>query len=327
MFVSDTFNTMPTLPLAGLWMGDAASETAQSVDSLYGLITWIGIFFFILVTVLTITFVVKYRARPGHAEVPSPSHNNALEIIWSVIPVLLVAMIFFLSFTTYMDMRTPPDDALDIQVIASKWKFLFRYPNGAEDEVLHVPMGRPVRLVQQSQDVIHSLYIPAFRTKMDCVPGKYTYQWFTATKPGEYDLFCAEYCGLDHSNMNSIVVVYENESDYKAKLDLLNKPPDDPIEWGKLVWDRKGCKQCHSIDGSVRAGGGPSWKGIWQKNEAMADGTTVTIDENYINESIRQPQAKIVAGFQGVNMSAYPPSIVKQEEVDALIAFIKSLKD
>lgn len=320
-----SFHSLLQLPLAGFWFGEPATTNAENVDDLFAIITWICIAFFVLIVGMMIAFVWKYRAREGHREEPSPSHNNSLEIIWSVIPILLVALIFFLGFVGFMDMRTPPADAMEIQVIAQKWNFTFGYPNGATSPELHVPVDRPVKLVQQSQDVLHSLYIPAFRTKMDCVPGRYTYQWFNANKPGRYDLFCAEYCGLDHSNMNSFVYVHDSQAAYEKKLDELNKPPAYPPEWGEKVWAEKGCKQCHSVDGSVRAGGGPSWKDIWGRQEKMTDGSTITVDENYIMESIRKPQEKIVVGFQGVNMTAYPESLVSNQEVDAVIAYMKLL--
>ncbi len=318
-------HTLLQLPLAGFWFGEPATTNAENVDSLFGIITWICIAFFILIVGLMAVFLVRYRHRDGHAELPSPSHNNSLEIIWSVIPILLVALIFFLGFTAFMDMRTPPADSYDIQVLASKWKFLFRYPNGAESEVLHIPPDRPVRLVQQSADVLHSLYIPAFRTKMDCVPGRYTYQWFNANKPGDYDLFCAEYCGLDHSNMNSIVRVHESQAAFDLQLKKLNVPPAYPPDWGRELWERKGCKQCHSIDGSERPGGGPSWDDLWGTERQIMNASPVIADENYIKESIRMPQAKIRTGYQGINMSAYPPSLVSDAEIDALIAFMKEL--
>ncbi|WP_425396434.1 cytochrome c oxidase subunit II [Aeoliella sp.] len=315
------------LPLAGFWFGDSATTTAQNVDHIFGIITWICIAFFVLIVGVMITFIVKYRARPGHEEQPSPSHNNSLEIIWSVIPILLVALIFFLGFSGFMEMRTPPANSYDIQVLASKWKFLFRYPNGVESEVLHLPPNQPVRLVQQSADVIHSLYIPAFRTKQDCVPGRYTYQWFEANKPGQYDVFCAEYCGLDHSNMNTFAVVHETEAEFKKMLDTLGTPPFWPPEWGEELWSRKGCKTCHTIDGSAVVGGGPSWKDLWGKEEVLTDGSKVVVDHDYILESIRKPQAKVVAGYTGVNMTAYPESLVSREEVDAIIAYIQYLSD
>lgn len=319
---------LPALPLAQYGMGSGASTTSQDVDQIFGIINLIALAFFVLVVALMVVFVVKYRARPGHTEQSSPSHNNALEIIWSVIPILLVALIFFLGFTTFMDMRTPPANAYDIQVLASKWKFVFRYPNGAESEVLHVPKDRPIRLVQQSADVLHSMYIPAFRTKMDCVPGRYTYQWFEANKAGEYDLFCAEYCGTQHSQMNSIVKVHESDAAFEKQLEILDTPPENPAEWGEQLWSRKGCKQCHSNDGSVRAGGGPSWKDLFDPDKQPKQFTNAPAqdaDENYVMESIRKPQAKIRVGYTGVNMSAYPTSLVSDAEVDALIAYMKSL--
>ncbi|QDU53989.1 Cytochrome c oxidase subunit 2 precursor [Aeoliella mucimassa] len=313
-------------------MGNSPTTTGQHVDFVYDVVTWISIFFFVLVVTLMVTFVVKYRARPGHTEQPSPSHNNALEIIWSVIPVLLLALIFFMSFTLFMDMRTPPADAYEIRVVASKWNFNFVYPNGASSDVLHVPPNRPIRLKQESRDVIHSLYIPAFRAKMDCVPGRYTYQWFEATEPGSYDLFCAEYCGRDHSNMNSIVVVHQDDAAFQEQLNKLSTPPAYPPDWGKELWAKKGCKACHTDDGSSIAGGGPSWKDVYDPAKPKTfvggdsiDPSDIPAMDNYVMESIRKPQAKIRAGYESVKMSAYPPSLVSNEEVNAITAYMKEL--
>lgn len=326
-FLHNMASSLPALPLAGFWFGDPATTNAATVDGIFSVINWIALAFFVLIVGMMIVFLVKYRARPGHTSTPSPSHNNTLEIAWSVIPILLVALIFFLGFAAYMDMRTPPDDAYDIQVLASKWKFEFVYPDGTNSERLHIPPNQPVRLVQQSADVLHSLYIPAFRTKMDCVPGRYTYQWFEADKPGTYDLFCAEYCGKDHSNMNSVAIVHESEAAFVKAVEKENQRPEGelPWEWGEYLYTRKGCVSCHSIDGTNKAGGGPSWEGIWGRPEKLVTGETITVDENYVVESIRKPQAKVVEGFSGVNMAAYPESQLKPEEVDALIAYMKKL--
>lgn len=326
-FLHNMASSLPALPLAGFWFGDPATTNAATVDDIFSVINWIALAFFVLIVGMMIVFLVKYRARPGHTSTPSPSHNNTLEIAWSVIPILLVALIFFLGFAAYMDMRTPPDDAYDIQVLASKWKFEFVYPDGTNSERLHIPPNQPVRLVQQSADVLHSLYIPAFRTKMDCVPGRYTYQWFEADKPGTYDLFCAEYCGKDHSNMNSVAIVHESEAAFVKAVEKENQRPEGelPWEWGEYLYTRKGCVSCHTIDGTTKAGGGPTWEGIWGRDEKLVTGETITVDENYVVESIRKPQAKIVAGYGGVNMAAYPESQLKPEEVDALIAYMKKL--
>jgi len=326
-FLHHIANHLPALPLAGFWFGDPATTNAATVDGIFSVINWIALAFFVLIVGMMIVFLVKYRARPGHTSTPSPSHNNTLEIAWSVIPILLVALIFFLGFAAYMDMRTAPDDAYDIQVLASKWKFEFVYPDGTNSERLHIPPDQPVRLVQQSGDVLHSLYIPAFRTKMDCVPGRYTYQWFHADKPGTYDLFCAEYCGKDHSNMNSVAIVHESEAAFIAAVEKENRRPDGELPWqfGEYLYTRKGCVSCHSIDGSTKAGGGPSWENMWGSSEPLVGGGSATVDENYVIESIRKPQAKIVEGYGGVNMTAYPESQVKPVEVDALIAYMKYL--
>ncbi|MGI9455484.1 MAG: c-type cytochrome, partial [Aeoliella sp.] len=183
--------------------------------------------------------------------------------------------------------------------------------------------------VQQSADVLHSLYIPAFRAKMDCVPGRYTYQWFEATQSGDYDLFCAEYCGKDHSNMNSIVVVHKSQAEFDAWLPTLLVRPDGetPAEYGAYLYKKKGCHQCHSTDGTARSGGGPSFKDTYGNTHKLDGGGTVVGNENYILESIRKPQAKIRQGYKGITMTTFSESMVKPQEVDAIIAFIRSLSD
>src|SRR5690606_3635980 len=166
-----------TVLLANGWFGEGASNMVDKVDWLYNLITNIGAVVFVALTVVTLWFLWKYRMRPGHATEPSASHNDKLEITWTVIPILIFGAFFFFGFRGFIDMRTAPDDAYEIHVTASKWAWSFRYPNGLTSPELHVPVNRPVRLIQESADVLHSLYIPAFRIKQDVVPGRYTYQW------------------------------------------------------------------------------------------------------------------------------------------------------
>lgn len=318
---------LPAVADGGFWLPKPASTGAADVDWLFGVITSIAIFFFILITALTVVFVIRYRARPGHDVQPSPDHNRPLEITWTVIPLAIVIWIFWEGFAGYLDMSTPPQNAYEIQVLGQKWNWSFTYPNGYVDAQLHVPVDTNVRLVMTSQDVLHSLYIPAFRIKRDTVPGRYTKLWFRAPEPGTYDLFCAEYCGTSHSNMISKVIVHEPGgfetwlADASNFIDKL--PPDQLWEAGEKLYRQRGCAQCHSVDG--RSGTGPSFQGIWNKPAELEGGGSVLVDENYIRSSIVDPQAQIVAGYEPV-MPTYKGRL-KDKEITAIIEYIKKLEN
>jgi cytochrome c oxidase subunit 2 len=224
------------------------------------------------------------------------------------------------GFQGFVNLRTPPKGAMEVQVTAQKWKWLFEYPHGSED-ALHVPVNRPVRVVMHSVDVLHSLFIPNFRVKMDAVPGRYTDLWFQATAPGDYPIFCTEYCGTAHSDMLSRVIVHP-EGGYEKWLEEMKKKAEDMplLDLGKLAYDKAGCAVCHSVDGTGRTG--PTWKGLFGKTESFVDGSTVAVDENYLRQSITDPAAKVVAG--------YPPSMpltkLSDRQISGLIEYIKSLK-
>lgn len=301
-----------------------SSTTAKQVDDLFYFILMVSVVFFAIIVGVMILFLIKYRARPDQMVENSPSHNNKLEITWTVIPGILVGVIFFWGFVGFLDMRQPPDDSYEIQVTAKKWSWSFTYPNGHVDNNLHVPEGRPIRLVMSSDDVIHSLYIPAFRLKMDLIPGRYTSTWFESDDPGEYTLFCAEYCGTQHSTMLAKVVVHPSGEFEKWLEEAANfLETVTPVEAGEILYQRRGCIQCHSIDGSAKSG--PTFKDAFGSQQPLTDGSTVQVDENYIRESILEPQAKVRAGYKPV-MPTYQGQL-KDEELAALIAYIKSLSD
>jgi len=310
------------IALASFWFPEGASRNAEQVDQLFFVILGVSIFFFFIILSAMTVFTIRYR-RQDPSVVPHGSHHNTwLEITWSVIPGIIVAVIFVWGFLAYLNMRSAPDDAYEIQVIAKKWSWAFVYPNGHVDSDLHVPVDRPVRLVMSSDDVIHSLYVPAFRIKMDLVPGRYTETWFEANRAGEYTLFCAEYCGTQHSTMLAQVVVHpsgEFEPWLENAANLLENL--SPVEAGAVLYQRRGCVQCHSLDGSAKAG--PSFQGVFGTTQLMTSGESVVVDENYLRESILEPQAKIRAGYRPV-MPTYQGQL-KDEEIAALIAFIKSL--
>lgn len=302
--------------LLGFFLPPADSTIAAEVDRLFLFILWISAFFLALITFGTIYLVIRYRRKSKAELTPGISHNTALEIIWSVIPGILVMVMFFWGFHLYMKMYMPPSNSLEVRVTAKKWSWMFTYPEGVKSDKLVVPQGRPVKLVMSSEDVIHSLFIPNFRVKMDVLPYRYTTLWFEATNQGNYDLFCTEYCGDAHSQMNTLVVV-KSTQDYKAWIEENQRPPT-----GQEVYTLYGCNACHSIDGAP--GIGPSFKGIYESQHQLTDGSTITVDDNYLRESILEPQAKVVAGYQPV-MPRQPD--MTNEEMNAVIDFIKSLKE
>ena len=323
-----TLNSLNSaLPLANtngsLWFPAPSSTGAADVDRLFFFILGICTLFFVLIVGLMTWFVWRYRSRPGHSPAATASHNNWLEITWSVIPAILVGVIFLWGFLGYVNARTPPDNSYEIQVVAKKWSWAFIYPNGHVDNNLHVPVGRPVTLVMSSDDVIHSLYVPAFRLKMDLVPGRYSKTWFEATTVGEHILFCAEYCGTGHSTMNAKVVVHAS-GEFEKWLEEAANFMDDltPVQAGEILYTRRGCVQCHSVDGSAKAG--PSFKEVFGTEQRMSDGNTLVVDENYLRESILEPQAKVRQGYRPV-MPTYKGQL-NDEELSALIQYIKSLK-
>lgn len=306
------------------WMPPRGSTVAPEVDKVFYFIFWTSSFFFVLIIGLVIFFVVRYRRREGVGPGDTPDHNLALELTWSGIPVILVFCMFFMGMKAMINLETPPARALEILVSAQRWHWLFTYPNGYVDGELHVPLDTPVRLVMRSEDVIHSFYVPTFRIKKDIIPGKYTKTWFRATEPGQHRLFCAEYCGTGHSDMLTWVIVHppgEFDKWLANAANFVDKMP--PAEAGERLYQIRGCKQCHSIDGT--GGIGPTFKDVFGKDVALTDGSRVVADENYIRESIMDPQAKIAAGFDPV-MPTYKGRL-KDAEITAIIEYVKTLAE
>ena len=310
------------------WIPEAASNLAGKVDGVILVITLISIFFFVLISVVLVYFAVKYRRKREDEETPYITGSEPLEIIWTVIPSILLILLFVYAFVVYKDMRTPPKDAVDITVTGKQWLWTFDYYNGKKSlNELYVKQNVPVRMIMRADDVLHSFFVPQFRVKQDILPGRYTQLWFTPTKVGTFDLFCAEYCGTGHSQMLGRVIVLSPEAydiwekgigvDEGAAVSSL-----PPAELGEKIYKEKGCNACHSIDGSVVIG--PSFKGLFGRSGALEDGESYTADENYIAKSIYEPQEELVEGFQPVMPSF--KGILSENEVDALIAYIKTLK-
>ena len=322
-----THNTSGTVPSHSLWMPTRASSIAAGTDWLFYFILIICVFFTVLVAAVMVYFAWKYRHVEG---MPAPGktagHSTALEITWTVIPTLIVILIFFYGFRGYLDQVVVPPDAINVKVIGQMWKWNFEYAaaKGGGSDVLYLPLNKPVEFTLQSQDVIHSLFIPAFRLKKDVVPGRYNKMWVTPIELGEFPIECAEYCGTNHSQMAAKCVVL-SEDDWLKKMDELSDVfrGRTSVEVGKLLYTQKGCSGCHSLDGSVIIG--PSWKNVWGHEAEFTDGTKQIADENYVRESILYPQKEIVAGFGG-QMPSYAGSL-NDKEIDAIIEFMKTLAD
>jgi cytochrome c oxidase subunit 2 len=309
---------------SSFWMPVEGSTTSAAVDRIFSLVLWVSVFFFVLIVFFMVLFVVRYRRREGREEAESaPTHNMKLEITWTTIPILIVIVIFVWAFKVFLDINTPPANAYEIQVTGQKWKWLFTYPNGHVDENLHVPVNTPVRLVMTSEDVIHGFFIPAFRLKHDVLPGRYIKLWFRAVKAGEYQIYCTQYCGTGHSDMWAKVVVHEPggfEPWLQAASNFLKTM--SPAQAGEMLYKTRGCAECHTVTGEARTG--PTWKGLFGRKVPLQGGGSAMADENYVRESILDPQAQIVAGFQPV-MPTFKGRLSDQE-ISAIIAYIKTLK-
>lgn len=314
---------------ATTWFPVQSSTVAPHVDWLFHFILGLSTVFFLLIVGLALWFLIQYRRRPGAPLLESAHHNTALELTWSILPALLLIPVFFWGFTGYIEMRTPPEEAGDneIRVTAKKWAWLFTYPQfeGYASDTLYVEEGKPFKLTMISEDVLHSLYIPAFRTKQDVVPGRYVTTWFQPTRPGEYTLFCAEYCGRSHSDMLAKVVVFPKgqRAEEVAKIIYKEEEETPPLERGRKLYSQRGCAQCHTIDGSAKVG--PTFKGTFGTQQKLADGSTVAVDDNYIRESILEPNAKVRGGFRA-QMPSFKGQL-KDRQIDDLILFIKSLNE
>jgi len=322
-----------------LWLPEQASEHARQVDALH---------YFVIITTMVaaagvflaaIYFFIRYR-RKSDDDVTPFVHPTALhEAVFVVVPLALFLVWFAIGFPQYVRLSLPPADAMDVYVQGKKWMWKFAYPGGPSSiDSLRVPVNRPVRLLITSRDVIHSFYVPALRLKMDALPGRYTQTWFQADKPGRYEIFCTEYCGVGHSAMlGELVVMPEVEYDQwiaeQRRFDLAAAQDSGPsaaqvmpganlTEEGRRVASLQGCLKCHSVDGSRHIG--PTWVDLYQRNQKLKDGKAVVADEGYLTKSMMDPAAEIVEGYQNV-MPTYQGKM-SPPEVAAVVEFIKSLR-
>jgi cytochrome c oxidase subunit 2 len=299
---------------------ESASTISGDVDALYFYISGVTVFFTTLISLVIIFFVIRYRRRNAF-EIPRPIEGSTkLETLWSVIPLLIAMSIFVWGAKVYFAEYRPPQNALEVYVVGKQWMWKFQHPTGQREiNELHVPVGRKIKLIMATEDVIHDVFIPAFRIKADVVPGKYTTQWFEATKPGRYHLFCAEYCGMNHSGMGGYVVVMEPK-DFDNWLSG-NANQTSPAAAGQSMFESLGCASCHGANGE--GGRGPALLGVFNSNVVLSGNQTVKADEGYLRESITNPQAKIVNGF-GPIMPSFQGQ-VNEEQLLQLVAFVKSL--
>lgn len=321
------------------WMPPQDSTVAPGIDYVFNVITWISIFFFVLIMVLMTAFVIKYRRRSHHEKATSDvTHNTPLELTWTIIPLLLVIVIFYVGMEGYLNLRDAPLGSYEVNVTAQKWSWQFDHRNGAsESGILRIPVGRPVKLLMQSQDVLHACFIPAFRVKQDVVPGRITSLWFECTTPGTYDLFCAEYCGKDHSQMHAVVIA-ENEENFQKSIkeaaEGYKKLSDAELAQYAMEKIYPRCASCHTLDG--KSGTGPTWKGVWEEiqhgNVTFTDGTKLADlmgsgkmfenPQDYIRQSILNPQQKIVMNYTGAM-----PSFKGQLDDKQIRAIIYALQE
>jgi|ERR1051326_6234839 cytochrome c oxidase subunit 2 len=295
-----------------------ASTGAGNVDALYVFLVLLATVMSFAIFIMITIFAVRYR-RQKNRSAEQIEGSTALEITWSVIPLGIFMVIFAWGALIYFQERTPPQGATEIYVVAKQWMWKIEHPEGQREiNELHVPVGRDIKLIMTSQDVIHSFYIPAFRIKQDVLPGRYTTEWFRATKPGVYHLFCAEYCGTQHSGMIGQIVVME-PAQYQAWL-TGGASFGSLAANGQSIFLQLGCSTCHRSDTQGR---GPNLVGVFGKPVQLEDGRSVVADENYVRESILSPSAKVVSGFKPI-MPVFQ-GLVSEDQLTALVEYVKSL--
>jgi cytochrome c oxidase subunit 2 len=298
---------------------EQASTFASNVDALYLFIVAVSAFFALAVSVAVVVFGILYRRKHAGEVGDRIEGNLPLELLWSIIPTVIAMVMFGWGASAYFQMRTPPEEALQIYAVGKQWMWKFQHLEGQREiNELHIPVGRPIRVTITSEDVLHSLYFPSFRTKMDAIPGRYTQLWFEASKTGRYHIFCTEYCGTNHSGMIGSVVVMEPAA-YQAWL-AGGISEGTLAQRGERLFTELACNTCHLDTGKGR---GPSLKDIVGKTVELADGTSVVADEGYLRESIINSQAKIVKGYQPL-MPAFQ-GLVSEDNLVALVEYVKTL--
>ncbi|MDH3746148.1 MAG: cytochrome c oxidase subunit II [Acidobacteriota bacterium] len=303
---------------------ESASTLAPQVDAIYFFGLGVAAFFSTLIACLIFYLAIRYRRRSEDEVGKREKAAMWLEIAWSIIPLGILLFMFAWGAKVYFEARRPPGDAVEYFVTGKQWMWKFQHPEGQREiNHLHVPVGQPIQLKMTSEDVIHSFFVPAFRIKMDVLPGRYTTVWFEATKTGTFRLFCAEYCGAEHSRMGGSITVMEPR-DYEQWLARADSATGPLALAGAQLFEAKTCGTCHRPDSNLLA---PILHGLFGEEVTLASGDKVLVDENYLRESILDPKATVVSGYEA---KAVMPTFVGQlseEELVELISYIKSLGD
>jgi cytochrome c oxidase subunit 2 len=296
-----------------------ASTLAYRTDALLAYLLVVTGLMTVAIASLIVHFSIRYRRRPGNEVATQIRGSHRLELAWTVAPLLLLTVMYAWGASIYFWAYTPPPDALEVYGVGKQWMWKLQHLSGQREiNELHVPVGRPVRVLLTSQDVIHSFFVPAFRVKSDAIPGRYTELWFEATQPGRYHLFCAEYCGTLHSGMIGSVVAMEPAGFEEW---LAGGPARSPAEQGLKLFQDLGCETCHRSDALARC---PDLTGLFGRPVRLRTGETVTADEAYLRESILEPGAKIVAGYEDI-MPTFK-GLVSEEGILDLIAYVRALQ-
>jgi len=308
-----------------MWSGtplfpERASTMALRVDGLYFFLVGLTVFFSLLIAGLIVYYAIKYRRRAPDAVGASTRGSMVLELAWTALPLLVVLVIFVWSAAVFFAMARPPEETLNVYAVGKQWMWKFQHLDGQREiDELHVPVGRAVRMIMTSEDVIHDFFVPAFRVKADVLPGRYTTVWFQATKPGRYHLFCAEYCGTKHSGMIGQVVVMD-PSEYQTWLSG-GVPEGSLAAAGAKLFADLACNTCHRSDAQGR---GPVLEGLFGKSVTLQNGESVVVDEDYVRRSILTPSAQIASGFQPI-MPTFQ-GLVTEEQLLELVEYVKSLQ-
>ena len=313
------------MTFADYGMAEAGNSYASRVDSLYYFLLIVSLISCILVIGGMIYFVVKYKRQSDYDQTPYISHNNTLEFLWSFIPFVIFMVVFVWGFVLFREAQTAPKNSFEVHVYGRQWAWDFAYKSGktTTNEIV-VPVGRPVKLIMTASDVLHSFFIPALRIKQDVIPGRYTSLWFEADKIGDYQVFCTEYCGAEHSGMLATMKVLP-QSEFDEWL------ADDPmkqyegmtlVQMGEKIMNNKACTACHNIKTEQKLIG-PGFKNLWGKKREFTDGTSRIVDGDYIGQSIKDPGSQIVKGYQNL-MNMIP---VNEQELTAINEYLKSISD
>lgn len=299
-------------------MNPQLQTTTEVIDPIFVFIFGVSLVMLLGVTAAMVYFALRYNRKRCPVPASQKDHNIWLEIIWTVIPTILVMAMFYYGWAGYLALRNVPEGAMEVKATGRMWSWLFEYPNGKTSDKLYVPIGQPVKVTMTSVDVLHAFYAPAFRVKRDVVPGRETYLWFTAPKAGSYDVFCAEYCGVEHAGMITTIeaIPAEQYAQWLAASDEGETPA------GEQLLAKHGCLGCHSLDGSKKAG--PSLQGIWGRSvtvvSAGAEGT-LTSDAAYLRRAILEPNAEVVVGYPAI-MPSYQGKI-PEEELETILNYFR----